>query len=57
MMQNSPDDEQTGKGLLGVHSKQLRSGCRISKRMRLEAEVEKDDQRVDPGGWMANNYW
>ena len=51
---------QTDGGLLGVRSKELvqrrqRSGCRTSKRMRLEGETRKDndDERVDPGGWMV----
>ena len=38
---------QTDGGLLGVRSKELvlhrqRSGCRTSKRMRLEGETRKD---------------
>ena len=40
------EDEQTGGGPFGVRSKELvqrrlRSGCRISERMRLEAGIEK----------------
>jgi len=39
----------------------IKRGCRTSKRMRLEAEIETymynyDDERVDPVGWMVNNW-
>ena len=55
---------QTDGCLLGDRSKELvqrsqRSGCRSSKRMRLEDETRKDNydyERVDPGGWMVRSW-